>query len=282
VAITLCFGACGGYSQEELDAAVQEAVDEALAEEREAQTEATSTTTAPPLTTTTSTAVTTTSMAAPQSTTSVVLDGSDPRASGVVAGNAAPPLPVGEPGVTVIAGHSSSDPTFDVSRLTLVVRNNSDQEVRGIDVAFTIRDSDGGLLVSGSTSDFSPYRVEPGGIALGSGFISELALPENVQFEFDVSTSDFEGGGRENVTIAEHALQAGAIVAIVGNDNTFPMHLVSVNAVCFREDGTTTWSGSGFADRDSIESGGTSSVTVDRPSDIECPTYLLAGAGFEE
>jgi hypothetical protein len=280
LAVVSCGG--GGFTQEELDAAVEQAVEEALAEEQ-GEVEAASTTTE--ATTTTSVAASTTTTLAPveTTTTSGALDDTDPRNSAAIEGNGTPPLAVGEPGaVSVISGAYIGDQTFDSTRMFFVVRNNTGGSVDAIEVAYTVRDSNAGLLASGTTTNMYPWYVGPGEIGFGSGFIREMALPSDAAVETQVSSEPSDGQAYIlQPSIQEHTLQGENVVAIIRNDTGSSLTLASAGAMCFLEDGAISWFDTGFADLDPIPVGGTSPVTVG-VGGAECPIYLISSYGFED
>jgi hypothetical protein len=274
---------CGGgeFTQEELDAAVDEAVSEALAEQP-SDTETTSTTTRS--TTSTTPPAQASSTSAPSgTTTSVALDATDPRNSDAIEGNGAPPLPVGEPGVvSVINGAFSTDTSFESTRMFFVVRNNTDGPVKAIEVAFTVRDSGGSLLTSGTTSSMYPWYVGPGEISYGSGYIGDMAIPEDAEVESQVSSDPSDG--QDSIyqpSIQEHTLQSENVVAIIANNTDVVLTLVSAGVMCFLADGAISWFDTGFADLDPINTGDSSPVTVDM-RDAVCPIYLISAYGFED
>ena len=163
-----------------------------------------------------------------------------------------------------------------------VVRNNTDEPVEAVEVAFTVRDTSGGLLTSGDTSGMYPWYVGPGEISYGSGFISDMALPADAAVETQVSSEPFDGQDFIfQPSIQEHTLQGTNVVAIIANDTDVALTLVSAGVMCFLADGAISWFDMGFAEVDPIGAGGTSPVTVDM-RDAVCPTYLISVHGFED
>lgn len=289
IVLVLLVSACGGgdYSQEDIDAAVADAVAAALATTSTSSTfasEATTTTTSAE-TTTTAPVTTTTAAAEPTTTTSAPpdLDDSDPRSADAVSGNAAPPLRKGDEGVLSVIGASYTVSAFGSTSVYVIIRNNTDELVKDVEVTITIRDSSGGLLASADTGDLYPYRVEPGGVAFGSAFLSGTELPADVQFEWQVASSDSGDrfDSRVNLLITEHGNPGDKIIVIVENPTDASVHLAQVGAMCFAEDGEVLWFDDSFVDADSIEPEGTSPASIDL-RDNECPIYLIASKAFEQ
>jgi hypothetical protein len=287
IALVLFGAACGGgsYSQEDLDAAVSDAVSAALATTSSTTAGESATTTKPADTTTTSEAEATTTTVVTATTTTEArdLDESDPRNADAVSGNEAPPLERGEEGIlSVITGNWNST-AYGSTYVYLVVRNNTGEEVKDVEVAFTIRDGSGTLLASGNTSDMYPYRVDAGGITFGSAFLSDTELPPDAQFEFQLTSSDraekYES--RLNLVVIEHGHPGDKLIGIIENPSSTSVHLAQVGAMCFAEDGEVLWFDDSFAEADSIDSGGTSPVSIDLREN-ECPIYLMAAKAFEE
>ena len=289
IALVLFGAACGGgsYSQEDLDAAVSDAVSVALAttSSTTADTPESATTTKPADTTTTSEAEATTTTVVTVTTTTEArdLDESDPRNADAVSGNEAPPLEKGEEGALSVISGSWNSSAYGSTYVYLVVRNNTGEEVKDVEVAFTIRDGSGDLLASGDTSDLYPYRVDAGGITFGSAFLSDTELPPDAQFEFQLTSSDraekYES--RLNLVVIEHGHPGEKLIGIIENPSSTGVHLAQLGAMCFAEDGEVLWFDDSFAEADSIGSGGTSPVSIDL-RDSECPIYLMAAKAFEE
>jgi hypothetical protein len=287
-ALVLLASACGGgdFSQQDLDAAVADAVAAALATTSTSSTiasEATTTTTSAE-TTTSAPATTTTTAAEPTTTTAPAdLDDSDPRSADAISGNAAPPLAKGDDGVLSVIGANYSVSGFGSSSVYVIIRNNTDELVKDVEVTITIRDSSGGLLASADTGDIYPYRVEPGGVAFGSAHISDFELPTDAQFEWQVASSNLGDSfdSRLNLVVTEHGNPGDTIIVIVENPTDTVVWLARVGAMCFTEDGEVLWFDDTSVDADSIDPGGTSPASVDL-RDNDCPIYLIASKAFEQ
>lgn len=284
--LTLTAVSCSGgtYTQEELDAAVAEAVEEALAEQNattSTSTLTTSTTTTASPTTTMEVATTTT----PSSTTTSAaqqLDDSDPRNVPAISGNDNPPLGVGPPDEIgyLVTAHTTTSSGH--TRVFVLLRNNTNETARGVQAAVTMRDAGGQLVASGELSDVFPYRLEPGQIGFGEMFVSDVELPANAAFEFQWSTTEIpeDRDDQVDLVIPEHTLQGDQIVAIVENNTDSAVRLVQAGAVCILENGGIAWLSSSFTDADTLEPGGTSPVTVDMNGQ-DCPFYLVSAHGFD-
>lgn len=287
--LVLLGAACssGGYTQEELDAAVSDAVNAALATTSTVAPDApdptTTTTKAAETTTTEAEGTTTTTVEETTTTVTAELDDSDPRSADAISGNDAPPLEKGEEGVLSVIGGIMNVSPYGSTSLYVVIRNNTEEQVKGVEVAFTIRDGSGSLLASADTSKMFPYRVDPGGIAFGSAYLSGTELPMDAEFEFQVSSSDFADkyDSTVDLVIVEHGNPGDRLIGIVENPIDNSVHLAQVGAMCFAEDGEVLWFDDSFVEGDSIESGETSPVSIDLREN-ECPIYLMASSAFEQ
>ncbi len=281
--LALVLSACSsGYTQEELDAAIAEAVEQALAEQ-DAETGTTTSSTSTLAPTTTLSPTTTTSALVTTTTSGIVeYDDGDPRSVDAVSGNENPTLGVGAPGEIsyLVAAHTttSSGSTY----VFVLLRNNTPDLARGVEAAVTVRAPTGNLLASGEIGDVYPYRIEPGEIGFGEIFLSGVELPGDVEFEFQWSTTDIPENRDDQVdlVVTEHVLQGGQIVAIVENNTASTVELVEVGAICIMESGGIAWFNEAFVDFDVLEPGTTSPVTVNM-NDQPCPYYLISAQGFK-
>jgi hypothetical protein len=244
--------------------------------------DSTSTTTAAE-TTTTQDEATSTTVAESTTTLAVVeLDESDPRSADAIVGNDAPPLDHGEDGVISIIASAYDVNTFGSTRIFVVARNNTSEQVKGIEIAITIRDDTGGLISSAETGDMYPYRIDPGGIAFGMAFVSNTELEEGTQFEFQAVGSDLSEKYDTNVDlrIVEHGLPGDTVIGIIENPATGVVEFSEAAVMCFHEDGEVSWFDDSYAEADEIQPGGTSPVSIDL-RDRECQIYLMAATGRE-
>jgi hypothetical protein len=285
--ITLLATSCAsdGFTQEELDAAVAQAVSEVLATSSTVPADGAETTTTEGATAASSapTSTTSTNTQAPTATTSAELAESDPRSADAISGNSSPPLAEGEPDVLSVVQAAHRDSGFGSTRVFVVVRNNTSESVKGIEVAFTVRDKDGGLLASGDSSEMYPYRVGPAEISFGSAYLSDVEIPPDARFDFQVGSSDTSEryDDRVDLIVAEHGKPGDSVVGILDNNTEWSVQLAQAGVMCFLEDGSITWFDESFSDEDSIAAGGTGSVTVDLRGN-ECPIYLVASRAWSE
>lgn len=288
VALILIAAACGGggYSQDDLDAAVSDAVASALATTSttsDTVPASTTTTTSAEVTTTEAEGTTTTTVEPTTTTPAVELDDSDPRSADAIVGNEPPPLDRGEDGVISVIASSYEANRFGSTRVFVVARNNTDDQVKGIEIAITVRDDSGGLVSSAETGDMYPYRVAPGGIAFGMAFISDTQLGEGAQFEFQTAASDFSEEYDTNIDllIVEHGQPGDTVVGILENPATNTVEYNEAAVMCFHEDGALSRFDESYAEADEINPGGTSPVSIDL-RDYACPIYLMAATGREQ
>lgn len=189
-------------------------------------------------------------------------------------------LPAGTPGeVAVIAQTAGLDRS---GSLPVVVRNNTDSAVSGIEMTGRAR-VDGGLAATGSSQGFEPAIVEPGEIAFGYVYFDYDAEADGAQFELSVSSDDGAGFNLPAV-IDELAATDDGIVGIVTNPGSKPISgPIAVSVACFGADGNFSGRADSYTDEDEIAAeGGTASFNIDLYDDtVSCDIGLVAASGYD-
>ena len=206
----------------------------------------------------------------------------DARASRFVSGNASPELPAGEP------GEVSLIPRGDFAGQSLVyyvVRNNTTETIRRIDVSAVALAADGSLFaVGGSQGETSPGVIAPGEIALGYAYFSDVELPADVTFEFDMTyklVRPGQLGDSGDLEIAEFALienRRNRLVGMLHNPHGRTIYLISVEVYCFDQQNNRLNTYRYYTEKDEIEPGGRIPFQVTLYD--ECPVFLLTAQGF--
>jgi hypothetical protein len=209
----------------------------------------------------------------------------DARASAFVGGNASPRLPVGRPGVVVIA----HGPYQQELSLPVVVRNNTSRQVLRISVSGTATTPGGKLLATGKDQTLYPNAVKPGEIAFGYVYFGGDRLPPNARYEFKVATATPQEAQYENrrdlVVVESHRVQSrvlGSLRNPYGKKVTGPIQAM---VACFNAAGSLLYTASDFTSQESVNSHGALPFEVDAAppygtSGLSCPNYLVAASGF--
>jgi hypothetical protein len=202
----------------------------------------------------------------------------DPREIGPVVGNAVPALPEGDPGeLSVVADSFRYRRAVNITEVYVVVRNNTDGEVRGPEVTVTVRDAAGSPVATATITQMHPHVVAPGGISFGFVEMDDTELPEGAVLDFTVAPADVPEGEDHvvDLPIVEFDRPDTTIRAVVGNDRDTPVAYAEVWVVCFDDTGTLTRTDAGYASPVQIQPGETGTAEVD-VAEIECPVYLLS------
>jgi Mg-chelatase subunit ChlD len=160
----------------------------------------------------------------------------EPTVAGYVGGNAFPLLEAGESGELSIV---AVGPYQEGLGLPIVVRNDTGEDVEGVEVSAVARDADGGLLGQGSTNGIYPYVVVDGGLAFGRIYFGVGDLPDDAEYE-DV---EIEAEPRSDepifldMTVEEAGVREGQIVGIVRNDQGQDVSNLRPAIACFDEAG---------------------------------------------
>jgi hypothetical protein len=235
-------------------------------------------------TTTMATEATTTTTEAPTTTTTP--SPADARAEGsLVTGNASPPLGAGEPGKVSVLGIGPKPGPSDTGFYCpeVVVRNNTQSPITGLNVTVTARGGDGAMLGAADTKahGMSPVEVHPGHVAFAY-VCFDRDLPAGAQFDYAFS----EGGsiGPVGLEVGETNSQTSHsnLPAIVGVVKAPTGAAISdsgawVEVACFDQSGNVLGGGGGYT-KGGAPAGGT--VPFDVSTLSRCPVYLVAANGY--
>jgi hypothetical protein len=180
--------------------------------------------------------------------------------------------------------------SVDGGSIPVVVRNRTTEALERVEVSGTARDANGGLIATGSSQGFVPERINAGEWAFGYVYFQFEDLPSNAQFDLTAKgrpASDTNIFFRSvDLEVVEASLSAGRfgnrIVGIVSNPTDEAVSgPVSVDAICFRNDGVPIGTHRSFTDSDSIAANGTTSFTIDL-FDSACPIFAIGSSGFSQ
>jgi hypothetical protein len=205
----------------------------------------------------------------PQAHTSLYTDGVEPALDATD----------GEVAVAAIA------PVDDSGSFPMIVHNGTDQPISRVEVSGAAVGSDGATVSSGSSQGFEPNVIEPGGIGIGYVYVS-YDLPdgltlEQISIDYTTGLGDFEN--IVGVDVTDVSSSADRVTGTLTNPHDVGIDgPVSVGLACLDDAGALMGVHSTFADRDAIDSGGSSTFTVEsygRP--LDCAGIILGASGFD-
>ena len=213
--------------------------------------------------------------------TGISVQPADARASAYIGGNASPPLPAGELGVSTVVAFGS----YTGSSLPVVLRNNTGEDVIRMTISAVVRDAGGNMLGTGGDQGFKPNLVRPGEIALGHVYFGGIDLPTDATFEFEVDATPSSEARFENIRdldVVEQSFVENRIVGIL--QNSHDEHVsgpIGVVAACFDTEGVLFgYFPHNYTDKDEADPGDTVPFQVDVHG--SCPVFLVAAYGFAD
>ena len=220
--------------------------------------------------------------ATPRPTATPTLEAVEPadaRASSYIGGNASPPLPAGELGVSSVVAVGASTG----SSLPVVLRNNTVEDVIRMTVSAVARDANGNMLGTGGDQGFKPNLVRPGEVTLGYVYFG-FDLPADATFEFEVDAQPAGEARYENIRdldVMEQSFIADRIVGMLYNSHD--EHVsgpVGVYAMCFDDEGVLLRHYHAYTDKEEAAPG--DSVPFQVNVRESCPIFLVAAYGFAD
>lgn len=165
-----------------------------------------------------------------------------------------------------------------------IVYNGTSGPVSRIEVSGSFV-ADGEVVTSGSSLPASPNVVEAGGIALGQ-VLTDDNLPGGATIE--EPTIDYTNGLGDFETIVVLEIEAfelldGSLTGTVANPHDIDVEgPIGVGVACLDNEGNLIDVIADFADRDTIEAGGTSSFTISFfGQTLVCDGVLVAASGYD-
>ena len=206
----------------------------------------------------------------PQAYTSLLVEGDpDLTASGAVAITLGP------------AGRSD---------VPFLIYNGTDDTISRVEVSGMAVDGDGNTFGSGRSQGVEPNVIPPGGIGFGFVYVGPDDLPpdatiDNPAIDYTTGLGDFENIVTldvDELTVLDAGFDdfTGTLTNPHDIEVTGP---ISVGLACLDDTGGLTGVFSTFADRDTIEAGGTSTFTISMyGDDVACDGYLAGASGYTD
>lgn len=172
--------------------------------------------------------------------------------------------------------------------MPVVIRNNTANEVKGVNLSATARDGSGALLGAGNAVFVTPFDIVPGGLAIAGVNFGGAAIPEDAKIEFKVEpmqSSVARFRPERDLDVVEANVFEDRIVGTLKNSQNEAVNgPIQVSAVCFDLDGNALSFDLGSAQVATLAKGDTASVQVTllgyMMSGQGCPAFLIAGFGL--
>lgn len=162
-----------------------------------------------------------------------------------------------------------------------VIQNNTEDWVRVRDVTVTLFDSSGEFAAQGDTFEVAPGVISPGGHALIGLTVSGEYLSEDftteAQFDFEPSTGGADGFSVP-VRVDSAEIRGSAILGEMTSTSEYIFNYLYVNAACFDEDGSISYTGGGDARNGPYQSGSTDRFAVELYGN-ECTNFVVNAYG---
>lgn len=197
----------------------------------------------------------------------------------VVFGSEEPPLPAGEPGkVSVVAANHFSGRFGD--GYSIVVRNNTEWTISGLEVGVVFRGLDGNLIGTTSAWGFKPPIVPPGHVAWSTAW----PLPGDTEADWDTSDPSFTPTYRTDqrswerpLAVDELQIENDRVTAVIRNPYDVDAVLAGLGYLCITVEGAPMESGHDLADPSDIPSEASAAADLLLPA--ECPVVLVTASG---
>lgn len=190
-------------------------------------------------------------------------------------------LPAGDPGEVSIIW--SDDTVNRRGSVTMIVRNNTTDDIGRIDVTGTARDEAGDLVGSGSSQGFNPAVVAPGEIAYGYVYFDTELSDQSFEFAFEVDAEPVRADAFMSalpVTVTEINDTGAELVGAATNELDEEVNgPIGAAVLCFDAGGAVIDYTDGFLEQDDLAAGATGSFSInlfDRP----CPNGLVSASGY--
>lgn len=166
----------------------------------------------------------------------------------------------------------------DIREVNLVVRNNTQDSVKRVNISAIVRDPDGGLLEGSEELSIDPMVLEPGAWGVGTLEIKNLgdakvgSLTFNIDFDDDSGCTFFCPTYAELSEITQDGDSIkGLITAPERMDTIFG---VGVYAYCFNDDGEYLGRSLDFTADETLEEGQSTVFVIDVLKSA-CPNFAL-------
>jgi hypothetical protein len=208
----------------------------------------------------------------------------DLRATGLLAGTAAPHLPAGDPDQISVIVFGAVVESPSGATVPVIVRNNTPRTVGEPQVSAVARDASGTVTRAGDSHGFHPTFMKPGQAALGVvTFPAGTTLPAHPTFHFTVQARDPSAPFRPtDLTVGAVTIVRGIVVGTASNATGHTMAgPYSVEVFCFDRTGALLGATGTSATPGHPAPPGTAVSFEAKLSGQECPTYIV-GASAQE
>lgn len=177
------------------------------------------------------------------------------------------------------------------SDVPFLIHNGTDAPISRVEVSGSIVNDAGDTLGSGRSQTIAPTVIEPGGVGFGFVYAGPDDLPSDAtvdspSVDYTTGLGDFENivavDVEEVTALGDDSFDdfTGTISNPHDIDVTGPL---SVSMACLDDDGSLTGVFSTYADRDDLETEGTSTFTIGLyGDDVPCGDYLAGASGYSE
>lgn len=203
-----------------------------------------------------------------------------PLASDLVNGTLNVSLPAGDPGKVSILAIGPLDRSGSVP---VIARNNTSGSVRQVQLSGTVRGPDGALLASGKDQGLKPNVVGPGQVVFGYVYFSiNLQAPQGSIYSINATwTAGSSDEYRKDVKVTELNQLSDRIVGSVANPYNYTVSgPISVDVMCFDNNGQPLSTHGGFTAQDSLGPNATGSFQISLYNE-SCPLFLIAAGGYK-
>lgn len=174
---------------------------------------------------------------------------------------------------------------FDVgstsTTIPVVVRNNTDEAVRRVEISAVASNTDGKMIAVGGGDGFRPNLVAPGELSMGYIYFSDVLLPKDASIEYEATSKQVDGFENiRDLIFKDHDTVDNRIVGLLTNpydvEVTGP---IGIDVYCFDSRSSLVAHFNDYADKDSVGAVGTIpfQVSVEQP----CDFYLMSASGYE-
>lgn len=207
-----------------------------------------------------------------------------PQQSPLLAGNAHPSFPPGQPGQVTVVYQAPIVPKETGTAVPIVIRNNTSKGVAHVDISASASDPTGKIVASGSSQGTDPSVIQPGQWSLAFIYFgpgTAVAAGDKMTFSVKTSAADTSSYNTAAIQVTQANLSgtsiAGGVQNTTGHDVQGP---ISVNVFCFDASGNPTYTQGGFTSGSGdLAAGATDSFQVDFYNQ-HCPSYLVGASGY--
>jgi hypothetical protein len=173
----------------------------------------------------------------------------------------------------------------DGTTIPMIVHNGTSELASRVEVTGALVDADGSTITSGNSHGFEPNAVAPGDYGIGYFYagpddVPEGASLEQISIDYTTGLGDFEDMLAVDITDVD-VTEERATGTLANPHEVEVDGPISVVFACLDDAGSLIGLWSTYADRDSVEAGGSSTFTMDFYSDeVDCAGVIAGGSGY--